>query len=134
VLISPQAREVVPVQGFVWPWIPLWRGVASAAEPGNLLNMTLALWFLIMLFLVSRKLRPYEWGYVLAVVIISFSYYTGPRYPNMGLPRHLLLALPVFTSLGAVPLDRLTRILVFAFSLLILQFVLFLFVGHLWVP
>ena len=38
--------------------------------------------------------------YSLTMTWLAFSYYTGPYYPYMGLPRHLLLAFPVFIGLA----------------------------------
>jgi hypothetical protein len=36
--------------------------------------------------------------FTVLIILVSFSYYTGPIHPYMGLPRHLLLAFPIFIS------------------------------------
>jgi hypothetical protein len=74
------------------------------------------------------------WLYALAIVLVSFGYYTGPLYPYMGLPRHLLLAFPVFIGLGPVFRQRLLRLCMVTFGLLGMLFLLLQYVIEGWVP
>ena len=64
-------------------------------------RLTFGTGFLLILALAWRYMRPSYRIYALAITLLAFSYHTGPLYPYMGLPRHLLLAFPVFIGLGA---------------------------------
>lgn len=105
VLISPSATEVVSVQTFLWPWQALFLAVKQAFETLDYLlfiDLGLGLGFVLVFAGVWKHLRGSYRIYALSVVLISFAYHTGPVYPYMGLPRHLLLAFPVFLGLGAI--------------------------------
>ena len=98
-LISPSAVEVVPQQSFTWPWRAIWFALQKLiAQPDVDIWVTfiLAIIFLILLSLAWKTMRPAYRIYAILVTLVSFSYYTGPFHPYMGLPRHLLLAIPVF--------------------------------------
>lgn len=137
ILLSPSASRVVPVQGFYWPWQTLalaLRKMVTAPEVSLTIDLAFAGGFLVLLALAWRGMRPSYRVYALAITLLSFSYYTGPFYPYMGLPRHLLLAFPVFIGLA----DRIregwmSRLLTIAGTLgtyfLLLQYVL-----NYWVP
>jgi hypothetical protein len=98
-LITPSAVEVVPQQSFTWPWRAIWfalQKLISQPDVDIWMNCILAIIFLILLGLAWKTMRPAYRIYAILVTLISFSYYTGPFHPYMGLPRHLLLAIPVF--------------------------------------
>ena len=104
-LISPSAEKVVPVQGFLWPWQAIWRALDTIRITRDLhgvIDLTLAAYFLALLALGWRGMNIGYRLYSVAIALVSFSYYTGPVYPYMGMPRHLLLAFPVFIGLGTV--------------------------------
>jgi len=136
-LISPSAHLVVPVQAFVWPWQALWTAVAKALRAPDtdiLVNLALGLGFLLVLAGAWRHLKIGDQLFALAITLISFSYSTGPVHPYMGLPRHLLVALPVFVGLGAAlrkPWQRRIVILVQVLGMILL---LLLYVLETWVP
>ena len=98
-LISPSAIEVVPQQSFTWPWRAIWLALQKLILQPDIdiwVNCILAIVFLFMLGLAWKNMNPTYRIYAILVVLVSFSYYTGPIHPYMGLPRHLLLAFPVF--------------------------------------
>ena len=71
---------------------------------------------------------------ILTVILfaVAFAYHTGPETPYMGLPRHLLLAFPIF--IGSAPaLERFKNPVaaVFMFSMIALMF---FYVFQAWVP
>lgn len=131
-LISPSASQVVPEQTFMWPWQALalaLRQFGQAPDYRQLLDLGLGGIFVLSLILGWKQLRMSYRIYAVAVAWVSFSYYTGPKYPYMGLPRHLLLAFPIFIGLGALvrkPWQRLSLLAVnlFGMSFLLLQYVL----------
>jgi hypothetical protein len=103
-LISPSAHQVVPVQAFLWPWQVLWLAFSQALRAPDadlVINLVLGFGFLVMLAAAWRFMKTGGRLYSLAVTLAAFSYYTGPVHPVMGLPRHLLVALPVFVGLAA---------------------------------
>jgi hypothetical protein len=136
-LVSPSASKVVPVQALLWPWQALglaleklWR----APEYDLVVDLVLGSGFLVLLGLAWRRLRTSYRLYALAIVLVSFGYYTGPFYPYMGLPRHLLLAFPVFIGLAPVFRQRLLRLCIMTFGLLGILFLLLQYVIEGWVP
>lgn len=97
--ISPSASQVVPQQSFVWPWKAIGLAIHKLLTQPDVdiwVNSILAFIFLGLFVLSWQKMRPAYRLYSVAIALVSFSYYTGPFHPYMGLPRHLLLALPVF--------------------------------------
>ena len=68
------------------------------------------------------------------IMVASFSYHTGPFYPYMGLPRHLLLAFPVFIGMGAVVRKGWQRLLIWVVEMLGFLFLATLYVIEGWAP
>ena len=103
-LISPSANKVVPQQAFLLPWNALaiaLRKYWTAPEYSLLFDLVLGFGFIPLIIVTWHRMRRSEQLYTIVILIVSFGYYTGPHYPYMGLPRHLLLAVPVFVHLGA---------------------------------
>jgi hypothetical protein len=99
IFISPSAIEVVPQQHFTWPWLALGLAIQKLIESPDLdlwVNISSAGFFLALLMVSWKELKPAYRLYVVLITLISFSYSTGIVHPYMGLPRHLLLAFPVF--------------------------------------
>ena len=65
------------------------------------INMILGIGFMLLLGIGWKRLKWSYRLYALAIVILSFSFNTGTYHPYMGLPRHLLLAFPVFIGAAA---------------------------------
>lgn len=101
-LISPSSNLVVPVQGIVPPWQALFAAFSVLGGPDGYvtaIDLSFGLLFVLLTALSLRHMRGSYRIYSLAILLLSFSYYTGPVYPYMGLPRHCLLAVPVFLGL-----------------------------------
>lgn len=135
-LISPAAHQVVPVQAFLWPWQALGLAVSKAVHAPDTdiwLDLVIAAGFLLALVAAWTHLKTGDRLFVLAITLVSFCYYTGPVHPYMGLPRHLLVALPVFVGLGAALRKRWQQALVMGLLVLGLVLLLLMFVLEAWV-
>ncbi len=138
IIISPDADRVVAQQSFMWPWKAFYLASVKFLGAPDLdlgINLVLGIIFLgLMIINWSRLRRSYKM-YVACIVLISFAYYTGPVHPYMGLPRHLLLAFPVFFGLSRQLPDRKYYLLIIAIGGIGLLLLLSLFVMHAgWVP
>jgi hypothetical protein len=136
-IISPSSNKIVPVQAFLWPWQALWLALAKLArapEYSLLIDLTLAAAFIVLLGCAWRGMRISYRIYALTITLASFAYYTGPFYPYMGLPRHLLLAFPV--CIGLAPRFRRPwlRLLAVAGGVLGMLFLILQYVISGWVP
>lgn len=106
-VISPSSNKVVWDQGFMWPWRAAWLGFKSAWMHGRLDPwMSLAFGFLFVAAAAAawRGMRTSYKLFVLAILLVTLSYHTGMNNTSgayISLPRHLMLAFPVFLGLGA---------------------------------
>ena len=136
-LLSKSAFKVVPVQAFLPPWEALYLAVKITIQHpniSNVLNLVLPAVFLLLTGLAWKHLRTsYRW-LVAAILVISVGYYTGPTNPYMGLPRHLLLAFPVFIGLAPVLNKGKRSALVNALFLPLNFILLLLYTLEAWVP
>jgi hypothetical protein len=57
--------------------------------------------FIGMFILGWRHLRMSYRIYSIVIILVSLSFFTGPVNPYISLPRHLLLAFPVFIGYAA---------------------------------
>jgi hypothetical protein len=135
-VISGRATQVVPIQAFLWPWQSLWLALSKAITTPDVdtwANLAISALFLIYLVLAWPQMCTSYRLFSLAITLISFSYYTGPVHPYMGLPRHLLLAVPVF--IGAAPIFNRPwkRLLVISASTVGWFFLLMLYMLEAWV-
>ena len=108
-LISSSAVKVVPVYQFTWPWQALglaFEHLIKSPDVDILIDLVLGALFIIMLVLTWSRMRVSYRIYSVVIALISFSYYTGPIHPYMGLPRHLFLAFPVFIGLAPMLANR----------------------------
>jgi hypothetical protein len=137
VLISPSAAEVVPKQTFMWPWNAFALAVKKTIQAPDLdiiINLVLAMLFLLFTGIAWRKMKLESKAFTVALILLSFSYSTGPRHPYMGLPRHLLLALPVFVAFGREVTSLRWRLLLTVTGIVIQMFLVMAFVLHIWIP
>jgi hypothetical protein len=103
-ILTPSATKVVQEQAMLLPWQALWRAITITTRlptHDNIVNLLLGAVMLVLLVLAWKRLRPSYRILSIILYAIAFAYYTGPEKPYMGLPRHLLLAFPVF--IGAAP-------------------------------
>lgn len=137
-LISPSAHKVVVEQDFLFPlhalylsFVKLWRDPNIPTSTDLLLGAC----FVFMTVLSWRYLRNSYRVYVLIILVVSFGYHTGMQVssPYMGLPRHLLLAFPIFIGLApqvtAYAMNKLFKV-----GLLCLLLLTFFHCLRVWVP
>lgn len=95
--------SVVPVQSFSPPWKMISSAIAVLGQPQGYavaIDLTLGTLFLLLAACAWRQLRWSYRLYVAAILLLSFCYYTGPYNPTIALPRHCLLATPLFLPLA----------------------------------
>ena len=136
-VISPSATNVVPIQQFIWPWQALKYAIVKLFTQPDIdiwVNIITGFLFLILSAISWRKIRLSYRLYSFIIIWVSFSYYTGPEHPYMGLPRHLLLAFPVFIGIAAFFNIPWIRLLIIGSSVAGMLFLLGLYVLNAWVP
>ena len=136
-LLSPSGTNVVPNYGLVWPWMAIKMAVQKMIYEPDLdiwINLILGVGFLFLLVLAWKRMNWACRLYALAITILSFSFNTGPLHPYMGLPRHLLLAFPVFISLAPIFNSRWKRLLIITICAVGWFVLLFLYGFEAWVP
>jgi Gpi18-like mannosyltransferase len=104
-VISPSSFHVVAEQDFLFPLHALYLAFVKLWHEHNVPTITdlVVAALVVTITVVSwRHLRNSYRVYVLIILIISFAHHTGMRVssPYMGLPRHLLLAFPIFIGLA----------------------------------
>jgi hypothetical protein len=136
-ILSTSAKATAPDQAIVWPWD------AFALVPPRLMHgpdiedvmaVGLGIAFVVLLALAWRHMQPGDRLYCLAITLVSFSYSSGAGRVYAALPRHLLLAAPVFVGLAAALPNRWQRYSVVGVQLLLQLFMLFLYVTKAWIP
>jgi len=137
VLLSPSSKAVVPDQALMWPWdafAAVLPRLMHAPDVEDIMSVGLGIAFVALLVLAWRYMRPGDRIYSLAITLVSFSYFTGVGRVYLGLPRHLLLAAPVFVGLAAALQNRWQRVALIGVQLLLQVFMLFLYVTKAWIP
>ena len=104
-LISRSAHQVVAEQDFLFPLHALYLAFVKLWRDHNVPTSTdlfIGALVITITILAWRHLRNSYRVYVLIILIVSFGYHTGMQVssPYMGLPRHLLLAFPIFIGLA----------------------------------
>lgn len=106
-LVSPASHLVVRDYAFMWPWKAAYLAIQRALSLSYVnpwMDLTLGALFLLLIALAWRDLRTSYRIYVAVIAVVSFSFHTG-MVPTGGaylsLPRHLLLAFPVFIGLAS---------------------------------
>jgi hypothetical protein len=101
-LISQDASQVVAEQRFDWPWNALADALRSL-QTSTMFDLVLGALFVGMFVAGARalwRLRKAYFIYAAVILLVSFSYNTGAFLPYMGLPRHCLLAFPLFLPMA----------------------------------
>jgi hypothetical protein len=103
-LVSSSSEQVVPGQRVAFPWEPLFAQLQRIfAEPGRYpLYIDLLLgWGLALVVLIGlQRMTPAEGWYCVGILVLSLCYYNGELSPYLSLPRHLLLAFPLYIALA----------------------------------
>ena len=136
-IISPSASAVVPIQKFIWPWQAIYYAIEKLVSQPDVdiwVNMIAALLFLAILAISWKKMRTSYRIYSLVIAVISFSFYTGPVHPYMGLPRHLLLGFPAFIGFAPAINKPWLRLILIALSAMAFLFLLMIYILKSWVP
>lgn len=105
VMISPSSYEITEKHAFLPPWLTIWRGLGAfwrhQVLPYAFIDLALSTGFIALLVLSWRYLRTSNRLYCLAIVLVSLSFYAADENPFLAMPRHMLLAFPVFIALAA---------------------------------
>jgi Gpi18-like mannosyltransferase len=136
-LISPSASQVVQNQQFLWPWHAFYLLIQKIILQPDIdiwVNAIIGILFIFILAFTWKKMRISYRIYSLVIAFVSFSYYTGPIHPYMGLPRHLFLAFPIFIPLTQIINKSWMRLLALSISLMGMLFLLTLYTLNSWVP
>lgn len=136
-LLSNSAKSIVPEQAILWPWQALAAvlpRLMHGPDIADVMSLALGVGFVVLLALAWRRMQPAGRLYSLVITLTSFSLYTGAARIYMGLPRHLLLAVPVFVGLAGVLKARRQQIVWISLQLAVQIFMLFLYVTNSWIP
>lgn len=134
-LLSPASTRVVEGIGFVWPWKAFYLAVKRAMSLSYLnpwVDLIFGVVFLLLITFAWRGMRTSYRIYVFLIAVISFSFHTGTSPTGgayLALPRHLLLAFPVFIGLASRAECKLNG-LVIALAVALMTLLLF---GYFWV-
>ena len=98
---------IVAGQRIAWPWELLIdeARLIARSEPNYhlLINLLLGLALAALALASLPRMHPLERLYVLGIVGLALCYYIGDIDPYMALPRHILLAFPLYTALAGRP-------------------------------
>ena len=134
-LISPASHIVVKDHAFMWPWQAAYLAIQRAFSLSYVnpwMDLALGALFLLLIVLAWRGMRTSYRIYVVVIAVVSFSFHTGMTPTGgayLSLPRHLLLAFPVFIGLAS-RFERRRLWIVIIPGLAVMTFLLF---GYFWV-
>jgi Gpi18-like mannosyltransferase len=104
VMISPTSYEITEKHAFLPPWLTIWNGLGAfwrnQVSPYAFIDLLLSAGFIALLVLSWRYLRTSDRLYCLALVLVSLSFYAADENPFLAMPRHMVLAVPVFIALA----------------------------------
>jgi Gpi18-like mannosyltransferase len=136
-LLSPSAKVIYSAQSFMWPWNVLWISTPRlfhSPDIQDLMTYGIGIGFLVLFALAWKHMNVADRIYCAVIVFISFSISSGPIRIYLSLPRHLLVAVPVFIGLAAALEKPWQRATLFGIQFFLQVFMLFLYVGHYWIP
>jgi len=134
-LLSPASHLVVRDLGFTWPWKAAYLAIQRALTLSFVnpwIDLIFGFLFLALIILAWSRMRTSYRIYVALIAVVSFSFHTGMAPTGgayLSLPRHLLLAFPVFIGLGT-RWHGLSPWLLIATGTAAMTFLLF---GYLWI-
>jgi hypothetical protein len=135
-IISKSAHQVVPEQAFFPPWqivnIVIQK-LGTSPDLDLLINVVGGIVFIGLFFLAWPHLDGADRILCLVFLIVSFSYYTGPSHPLMGLLRHCYLAFPLFYGAAKNWQKPWQRLVVISISLVGMFILTFGYVFEAWV-
>jgi Mannosyltransferase (PIG-V) len=134
-LVSPASHLVVKDHAFTWPWKAAYLAIQRALTLSYVnpwMDLGLGLLFLLLIALAWREMRASYRIYVALIAVVSFSFHTGMTPTGgayLSLPRHLLLAFPVFIGLASRVSPRQLWVVI-TLGIAMMTFLLF---GYFWV-
>lgn len=134
-LLSPASHILVKDHTFMWPWKAAYLAISRALSLSYVspwMDLLLGAVFLVLIVLAWRGMRTSYRIFVVVIAVVSFSFHagmtpTGGAY--LSLPRHLLLAFPVFIGLASRIKQRQLWVVIIP-SVVLMTFLLF---GYFWV-
>ena len=137
VMISPSSYEITDQHAFLPPWLTVWKAFnvfwRGGVSDDAFVDLSLSAAFIGLFVLSWSYLRASYRVYCVAILLISLSFYAGDINPLLALPRHLVLAFPVFIGLAAryrLRLFPLVLVVLVVCQLALLRF----FVWQSWIP
>ena len=99
-LVSPSSEHVIPGQRIAWPWelfIDQLRIIPLSRNSYHLIIDMVLGWAGILIVVTGIKhMTTVERWYSLGIIVLALCYYNGEAFPYLSLPRHILLAFPLF--------------------------------------
>lgn len=136
-LLSPSAKVIYSEQSMMWPWdvfLISTPRLFNSPDIQDLMTFAIGMMFLLLFARAWKHMSIADRVYCVAIVFISFSMSSGPVRIYLSLPRHLLLAAPVFIGLSVALRARWERLAVISLQFVLQMFMLFLYVTHYWIP
>src|ERR1051325_610376 len=133
-VLSPASHRVVEGQQIMWPWKAIYLAIRRAWSVPFInpwIDLAFGVMFLVLVVLAWRQMRMSYRVYVALIVLVSFSYHTGMVATGgayLSLPRHLLLAFPVFVGVVSRLQLRISPLVMILLSL-VMSILLF---GYFW--
>jgi hypothetical protein len=135
-LLSSSAGKVVADQAFLWPWDAFIMASSKAIHSMDLnsfMNLGFGIGFVIAFIISWRYLNISYRLYSFVIIVISFSTISG-QYFFESLPRHLLLAFPVFLGLSSVIQKYRQKLFFLACQIPGLILLIYCYVLNGWIP
>ena len=135
-LISPSAKIIIPDQAILPPWEVLIQALQKLKSPeiGDLVSVLLGAGFIVLLIMSWKKLHPMYRIYCLVLFSVSFSMSTGPFRIYLSLPRHLVLAAPIFIGIAPIIKNKWQQLFIIGFHFSLQLFLVLIFVAKTWIP
>ncbi len=138
-LVSPASQNVVPGQHLAPPWQTVgaqWQRLVTTPQAYHLaIDLFLGGAMVILALCGWKSLHATERLFALTITLLSLCYFNGAAQPLLSLPRHMMLAFPLYLTLarwaGKTP-ARQRLALEFAFVLNL--FLAAAYFRHGWVP
>ncbi len=103
-LVSPSSEKIVQGQRIAWPWEGIidqtWLVFTQPYSYYLAFDLVLGMAMVLVVVLGWRVLTMHERLFGLAIVGLSLCYYNGERFPLLSLPRHMLIAFPLYIVLA----------------------------------
>jgi len=136
-LLSPSAKIIYSAQSFMLPWdvfLISTPRLFHSPDIQDLMTYAIGMAFVVLFVIAWKPLSIADRIYCVAIILISFSISSGPIRIYLSLPRHLMLAFPVFIGLAAALEKPWQRATIIGIQFFLQVFMLFLYVGHFWIP